>query len=264
MSLAGRIAIVTGGSTGIGAATSRRLAAKGAHVVIASEQDQASMQALCDEIAASGGSASAVRCDITDRDAIAALVAGVERDFGRLDILVQSAGVCFWGALEDMPAEKIETMFAVNAIGPIMMIQHAIPAMRRAGGGAIVNISSGAAVLGVNQFAVYAATKAAIQHFTRTLAPELRRSSIRVNSIGPGSVRTPMLGFTDDELTEAQRASLEKRAVGSVSPYGNAMMEPDDIAEVVLFLVSDASRALQGSFLLADQGVTAAMMPPGR
>ncbi len=133
------------------------------------------MQALCDEIAASGGSARAVRCDITDRDAIAALVAGVERDFGRLDILVQSAGVCFWGALEDMPAEKIEMM-------------------SRAGGGAIVTISSGAAVLGVNQFAVYAATKAAIQHFTRTLAPELRRSSIRVNSIGPGSVRTPMLG----------------------------------------------------------------------
>jgi 3-oxoacyl-[acyl-carrier protein] reductase len=73
-----------------------------------------------------------------------------------------------------------------------------------------------------------------------------------------------MLGFTDDELTDAQRDSLEKRAAGSVSPYGNAMMEPDDIAQVVLFLVSDASRALQGSFLLADQGVTAAMMPPGR
>ena len=151
----------------------------------------------------------------------------------------------------------------MNAVGPIMVIQLAIPAMRRAGGGAIVNISSGAAVLGVNQFAVYAATKAAIQHFTRTLAPELRRSSIRVNSIGPGSVRTPMLGFTDSELTEAQLASLAKRAAGSVSPYGNVMMEPGDIAELVLFLVSDASRALQGSFLLADQGVTAAMMPPG-
>jgi 3-oxoacyl-[acyl-carrier protein] reductase len=171
--------------------------------------------------------------------------------------------VCFWGALEEMPPQKIETMFAVNAIGPIMMIRQAIPAMRRAGGGAIVNISSGAAILGVSQFAVYAATKAAIQHFTRTLAPELRRSSIRVNSVGPGSVRTPMLGFTDAEPTAAQLASLAKREAGSVSPYGNAMMEPDDIAQVVLFLVSDASRALQGSFLLADQGVTAAMMPPG-
>ncbi len=263
MSLNGKIAIVTGGSTGIGAATSRRLASQGAHVVITSEQPVPSMNVICDEIAAAGGSASAVRCDITDRDAIAALIAGVERDYGKLDIVVQSAGVCFRGALEDMPAAQIETMFAVNAIGPIMMIQQAIPAMRRAGGGAIVNISSGAAILGVNQFAVYAATKAAIQHFTRTLAPELRRSSIRVNAIGPGSVRTPMLGFTDANLTEDQLASMAKRAAGSVSPYGNAMMEPDDIAELVLFLVSDASRALQGSFVLADQGVTAAMMPPG-
>jgi len=263
MSLAGKIAIVTGGGTGIGAATSRLLAREGAHVVITSEQKLPAMQALADEIAASGGSASAARCDITDHDAIVALVQGVERDHGRLDILVQSAGVCFWGPLEEMPAHKIGTMFAVNAIGPIMMIQQVLPVMRRAGGGAIVNISSGAAVLGVTQFAAYAATKAAIQHFTRTLAPELRRSSIRVNSIGPGSVRTPMLGFSEDELTEAQLASLAKRAAGSVSPYGNAMMEPDDIAQVVLFLVSDASRALQGSFLLADQGVTAAMMPPG-
>jgi 3-oxoacyl-[acyl-carrier protein] reductase len=154
-------------------------------------------------------------------------------------------------------------MFAVNAIGPIMMIQTAIPVMRRGGGGAIVNISSGAAVIGVAQFAAYAATKAALQHFTRTLSPELARSGIRVNAIGPGSVRTPMLGFTNENLTEQQIASLEKRAAGSVSPYGNAMMEPEDIAQIVLFLVSDASRALQGSFILADQGFTATMTPPG-
>jgi 3-oxoacyl-[acyl-carrier protein] reductase len=162
-----------------------------------------------------------------------------------------------------MPAQKIETMFAVNAIGPIMMIRTAIPVMRRGGGGAIVNISSGAAVIGVAQFAAYAATKAALQHFTRTLAPELARSGIRVNAIGPGSVRTPMLGFIGDTLTQDQIASMAKRAAGSVSPYGNPMMEPEDIAQIVLFLVSDASRAVQGAFILADQGFTAAMMPPG-
>jgi NAD(P)-dependent dehydrogenase (short-subunit alcohol dehydrogenase family) len=260
--LEGKIAIVTGGATGIGAAISALFAAKGAHVVVTSELAVEAMRPVVDRIVADGGSASAVTCDIMDRDAIARLVAGVERDHGRLDILVQSAGICFWEPIEQMSARKIDLMFGVNAIGPISMIQAVLPVMKRGGGGAIVNISSGAAMLGVHEFAVYAATKAAIAHFTRTLAPELRRTNIRVNSIGPGSVRTPMLGFTEDELTPEQQAGMVKREARSVSPYGNAMMEPDDIAQVALFLVSDAARALHGSYVLADQGISSAMLPP--
>jgi 3-oxoacyl-[acyl-carrier protein] reductase len=260
--LDGKIAIVTGGGTGIGAATALLLAKNGAHVVVTSELAVAAMQPVVDRIVAAGGSAGAATCDIMDRSAIATLVANVERDHGKLDILVQSAGVCFWGPLEEMSAQKIDLMFGVNTIGPISMIQAALPAMRRSGGGAIVNISSGAAVLGVNEFAVYAATKAAIAHFTRTLTPELRRSNIRLNSIGPGSVRTPMLGFASDELTPEQQEAMIRREARSVSAYGNAMMEPDDIAQVVLFLVSDAARALQGSYVLADQGISSAMLPP--
>jgi 3-oxoacyl-[acyl-carrier protein] reductase len=263
MRLDGKIAVITGGAGGIGAATARLLASHGAHVVITSELPEEAMQPVCEGIQAAGGAASVARCDVTRTEDRVGLMARIERDHGRLDILVQSAGVCFRGRLEEMPAQQIETMFAVNAIGPILMIQNALPLMRRGGGGAIVNIASGASVIGVAQFAVYAASKAAMQHFTRTLAPELARSGIRVNAVGPGSVRTPMLGFTNETLTESQAASLAKRAAGSVSPYGNAIMEPEDIAQIVLFLVSDASRALQGAFVLADQGVTAAMTPPG-
>lgn len=260
--LEGKVAIITGGGTGIGAGIAELFAAKGAHVVITSELAAEAMQPVVDRITAAGGSASAMTCDITDRAAIARLMAEVEGAHGRIDILIQSAGVCFWGPLEEMPAQKIDLMFGVNLIGPVSMIQAVLPAMRRAGGGAIVNISSGAAVLGVNEFAVYAASKAAIAHFTRTLAPELRRSNIRCNSIGPGSVRTPMLGFTAEELTPEQQVGMERREARSISPYGNAMMEPDDIAQVALFLVSDAARALQGSFVLADQGISSAMLPP--
>jgi NAD(P)-dependent dehydrogenase (short-subunit alcohol dehydrogenase family) len=260
--LEGKIAIVTGGGTGIGAAVCALFASNGAHVVVTSELPVEAMQPVVDRIRESGGTASTATCDIMDRDAIARLIADVERDHGRIDILVQSAGVCFWEPIEQMPARKIDLMFGVNVIGPISMIQAVLPAMRRAGGGAIVNISSGAAVLGVHEFAVYAATKAAIAHFTRTLAPELRRTNIRVNSIGPGSVRTPMLGFTSDELTPEQQDGMVRREARSVSPYGNAMMEPGDIAQVALFLVSDAARALHGSYVLADQGISSAMLPP--
>lgn len=260
--LEGKIAIVTGGGTGIGAAVAKLLAKNGAFAIISSELAVSAMQPVVDEILAAGGSASAATCDMMDRSQIAKLFADVERDHGRVDIIVQSAGVCFAGAIEEMAAEKIDLMFGVNLIGPVSVIQAAVPLMRRGGGGAIVNISSGAAVLGVNEMAVYAATKAAIAHFTRSLAPELRRSGIRVNSVGPGSVRTQMLGFIGDELTPEQEAGMVRREARSISPYGNAMMMPDDIAQVVLFLVSDAARALQGSFVLADQGISSGMLPP--
>jgi 3-oxoacyl-[acyl-carrier protein] reductase len=260
--LEGKIAIVTGGGTGIGAATAALLAQHGAYVIVTSELAVEAMQPVVDGIAAAGGSAEAATCDVTNRAAIATLFADVERNHGRVDIVVQCAGVFFMEAIEDMSSAKVDLMFAVNAIGPISIIQAAIPVMRRGGGGAIVNIASGAAVIGVEKAAVYSATKAALAHFTRTLAPELRRSGIRVNSVGPGSVRTPMLGFTDAELTPEQQEGMVRREARSISPYGNAMMLPDDIAQVVLFLVSDAGRALQGSFVLADQGISSGMIPP--
>jgi len=260
--LDGKIAVVTGGASGIGAATSRLFAKNGAHVVVTSEQPLAALEQFCSEIAAAGGSASAIVCDVTDRHAITHLVAEVDRRHARLDILVNCAGLFHRAPLEAMDDDKIAAMFAINALGPIRLVQAALPIMRR-GGGAIVNIASGAAVLGVEGCAVYAATKAALSHFTRTLAPELRRSGIRINAVAPGSVRTPMLGFKSDELTAEQVQSLAKRAAGTMSPYGNPMIDPADIAEVVLFLVSDSARALQGSMVLADQGISSAMPAPG-
>jgi NAD(P)-dependent dehydrogenase (short-subunit alcohol dehydrogenase family) len=260
--LEGKIAIVTGGATGIGAATSRLLAEKGAHVVVTSEQPADAIQAFADGIVAGGGKASALRCDVTDPAAIAALAAAVEEAHGRIDILVNCAGLCFFGSVEEMAPAKVQKMFAVNATGPIMLVSAVLPVMRRQGGGAIVNVSSGAAEIGVEGLAAYAASKSALRQFTRTIVPELKRSGIRINAVGPGSVRTPMLGYVSDELTPEQEAGMARREAGTLSPYGNAIMDPTDIADVILFLVSDQGRGMQGSFVLADQGVSSTMKPP--
>lgn len=262
--LNGKIAIVTGGASGIGAATSKLLAKNGAHVFVLSEKPVDSMQGICAEIAGGGGRATALTCDVTDRASIAAALLNVEQAHGRLDVLVNCAGVFFRAPVQEMPAKHIDLMFAVNTIGAISMVQAALPLMRKSGdGGAIVNIASAAAKLGVEGCAAYAASKAALVHFTQTMALELRRTGIRINSVGPGSVRTPMLGFASETLTPEQEISVAKRTANSPSPYGNPMMEPDDIAQVVLFLCSDAARALQGSLVLADQGFSAAMAAPG-
>jgi 3-oxoacyl-[acyl-carrier protein] reductase len=262
--LEGKIAIVTGGATGIGAATSRLLAAKGAHVVVTSEQPIAAIQAFADEIVAGGGRASALTCDVTDPAAIAALVAEVDRVHGRIDILVNCAGLCVFGPVESVAPDKVAAMFAVNTVGPILLVRATLPIMRRIGGGAIVNVASGAAVIGVEGLAAYAASKAGIAHFTRTIAPELKGSAIRVNAVAPGSVRTPMLGFVGDTLTPEQEAGMVRRAAATVSPYGNPMMEPEDIADVIGFLVSDQARGLQGTMIVADQGFSSAMKPPAQ
>lgn len=260
--LDGKVAIVTGGATGIGAATSRLLAEKGAHVVVTSEQPVEAIQDFADGIVAGGGKASALRCDVTDPAAIAALVAEVEKAHDRIDILVNCAGLCFFGAVEEMEPAKVQKMFAVNATGPIALIAAVLPIMRRLGGGAIVNVSSGAAEIGVEGLAAYSASKSALRQFTRTIAPELKRSGIRINAVGPGSVRTPMLGYTSDDLTPEQQAGMARREAGTVSPYGNAIMDPSDIADVILFLVSDQARGLQGAFILADQGFCSTMKQP--
>src|SRR6218665_987351 len=143
--LEGKVAIVTGGATGIGAATSALLAANGAHVVVTSQRPAEAIRAFADGIVAGGGKASAMRCDVTDPAAVAALVAGVEQAQGRVDILVNCAGLCFFGSVEEMEAAKVSKMFAVNVTGPISLIGAVLPGMRRQGGGAIVNVASGAA-----------------------------------------------------------------------------------------------------------------------
>jgi NAD(P)-dependent dehydrogenase (short-subunit alcohol dehydrogenase family) len=255
----GKIAVVTGGVTGIGAATTRALARQGAHVVIASHLTPEAMAPVHNPVIAAAGSVSVATCNVADRAQVQALMERIAREHARLDIVVNCAGVFFRTPAFEDPGDKIETMFAVNALGAIHVTLAALPLLRESGGGSIVNVTSAAARLGPETYAAYSASKAALAHFTRTLAPELRRTGIRINAVAPGSVRTAMLGFQGESLNLEQLEMLRKREAASNSPDGRAMSEPDDIAQLILFLASDASRSIHGASIVADQGQTAAL-----
>jgi 3-oxoacyl-[acyl-carrier protein] reductase len=260
--LRGKIALVTGGGTGIGAATTRLLAHHGAHVVIASNLAPEAMMPVHDKVIAAGGSASLATCDVADRAQVRALMNRIASAHARLDIVVNCAGVFFRTPAFEDPGDKIETMFAVNALGAIHVALAALPLLRQSGGGSIVNVTSGAAHLGPETCAAYSASKAALAQFTRTLAPELRRTGIRINAVAPGSVKTAMLGFQDESLSREQLEILSKREAASNSPRGKAMLEPEDIAEVIVFLASDASRSIHGASIVADEGQSATQFVP--
>ncbi len=257
--LTNKIALVTGGSTGIGAATTRLFALNGARVFVASHLPEAELQVFCEEIGAAGGAAIGVRCDVTDRAAVAHLIGRIRSDHGRMDIVVNSAGLFVRTPIFELDLAQVDRLFAVNVMGPINVMHAVLPLMRQNGGGSIINIASAAAKLGTETCSAYAASKAALVQFTQTLAPELRRSGIRVNCIAPGSVRTPMLGFGGGPLSPDQLASIARREAATNSPYGEAMSDPKDIAQVALFLASDASHAIQGACITVDQSQTAAM-----
>jgi 3-oxoacyl-[acyl-carrier protein] reductase len=250
---------VTGGGTGIGAACARLLGAQAEHVIIASQLPVAEMQPVCDAIISNGGSASAETADVRDDTATKAMVERVVAQYGRIDSLVNAAGVFDMTPLFDTECGRVQRLFDVNFLGSFNSMNSVLPVMRAQGSGAIVNIASAAAIVGQGGFAAYAASKAAIVHFTRTIAPELARTGIRVNAVAPGAVRTAMTAMVHSPATPAMAAALARMEATSPSPYGTAFLEPEDIAAVVIFLLSDAARAIHGTCVVADQGFSAAM-----
>lgn len=254
-----KVAIVTGGCSGIGAACARMLADKGAHVVVTSHLSIDEMQPVCDEIHGSGGTATAITADVTDEKAVKLLVQDVAAIHGRIDMLVNGAGLFDITPLFESDVSRIRKMVEINFLGSVTMLNHVLPVMRAQKRGAVVNIASGSAILGQGGYAGYAASKAAIAHFTRTIAPELAHSGIRVNAVAPGAVRTAMTAMVHTPQSAEMVAAYERIKATTSSPYGTAFMEPEDIAEVILFLLSDAARAIQGACIVADQGFSAAL-----
>ena len=249
MRLKDKVALISGGARGIGAAEARLLAREGARVVIGDVLEQGGRQIEA-EINETGGEAVFVRLDVTSESSWQEAVAATVARFGRLDVLVNNAGIGASGGIEEISVEGWDRMMAVNAKGVFLGAKHAIPAMREAGGGSIVNISSAAGIAPApGTSAAYAASKGAVRLFTKATAIQYAGEGIRCNSVHPGPTDTDMLS-----------ASLPDRArqleqIGRI-PIGR-VGTPDEIAYGVLFLASDESSFMTGSELVIDGGRTA-------
>lgn len=249
MRLAGKVALISGGARGMGAAEARLFAREGARVVIGDILD-AEGRAVEGDVRASGGEAVYVSLDVTsERDWEQAVATAVSR-FGKLDVLVNNAGIGGASRLEDTTVEAWDRTMAVNAKGVFLGSKAVIPAMRQAGGGSIVNISSQLGLVGMDDSSPhYQASKGAVRLLTKLTAVQYARERIRCNSVHPGPILTPM--------TERRRAdpAVYQRMLSRI-PLGR-YGEADEVAYGVLYLASDESAYVTGSELVIDGGWTA-------
>ena len=243
-----RTVIVTGGARGMGASHARGFVAEGANVVIADVLEQEG-RTLADEL---GDHAIFFRLDVTsDRD-WAAGVATAEDAFGPVSALVNNAGIVRFGLLEETEPAVWHQVIDVNLTGSYLGIRAVVPSMRKAGGGAIVNISSGAGLGGTFGAGAYVASKWGLRGLTKTAALELARDHIRVNSIHPGNVRTPMVASPD--AAAAGGGAVRDLAIPRIA-------EPDEITRLVLFVASDEASFSTGSEFIADGGYLLGPVP---
>ncbi|HUZ12225.1 MAG TPA: glucose 1-dehydrogenase [Caulobacteraceae bacterium] len=255
----GKVALVTGGASGIGAGCAEALAREGARVVISDIQDVKGAEVVA-AIEKAGGRARFVRHDVTSEDAWLGVVADIERQEGRLDILVNNAGIGLGSAsITTMTLEDWRRQQAINVEGVFLGIKHSLPLMRKAGhGGSIVNMSSVAGLKGSPTLAAYCATKGAVRLFTKSIAMECAnaKDGVRVNSVHPGIIETPIwLGIAGVGPTGAN-APPDLDAMSAMAVPLGVKGLPSDIANGVLWLASDESRYVTGAELVIDGGLS--------
>ncbi len=242
-----KVAIVTGASKGIGAAIAKRLADAGAAVVVNYASSREGADRVVAEVTAGGGRAVAVQGDVAKTEDVRRLFEETRRALGEVDVLVNNAGVYQFDAIESVNEREFHRQFNTNVLGPLLTTQEAVKHFGSRGG-SVINVSSIAAPAGVPTSAVYSATKGALEAVTRVLAAELGPRKIRVNSIAAGVVETEGVHSMGILGTDFEKQFVAQTPLGRVG-------QPDDIADVALFLASDASRWVTGERIVAAGGL---------
>lgn len=243
--LAGKVAVISGGTTGIGFAIARRFVAEGAYVFIFGRR-----QAQLDEAAELiGRNVTAIQADATKLDDLERIVATVKAQKGAVDIVVSNAALVEQASIDTLTPEHFDRTFSLNARSPVFLVQKMLPLMTR--GGSIVLVSSAMHVMGIPGHTAYAATKAALRSYARTWAAEFRDRGIRVNTLSPGVTDTPML---DSQVSNAEERDALVNMYLKMIPIGR-LARVDEMANAALFLASDQSSYMTGADLMDDGGV---------
>ncbi|GGE31741.1 oxidoreductase [Pullulanibacillus camelliae] len=246
MWLENKVVVITGGASGIGEATAKKFAEEGAKVVIGDIAEQA--EAVVEHIKSNGGDALFVSCDVTDEESVRHLMKTTTQVYGRIDILVANAGIPEKkGPLHHLQMEEWQKVMAIDLNGVVITNKYALQQMVKQGSGAIVNMGSILAHVGQANSAAYSAAKAAVVNLTRSEALTYATQGIRVNSVSPGYVETPLLNQLPKETKQAMVA---KHPIGRLG-------QPEEIAEAILFLASDRASYITGTVLHVDGGYTA-------
>lgn len=241
----GKTALVTGAASGIGAATALRLANEGAAVVVADIQEEAGQKVVA-EIRDAGGRALFQRLDVSDEDGWSAAIAATEDEFGGLNILVNNAGIGDTDPIEETSLETYDRVVAITQTSVFLAHKAASAALKRSGNGAVVNVSSMFGIVGgFGTSPAYHAAKGAVRLLTKSTALGWAKEGVRVNSVHPGFVDTPILGDTDPEM------------LANATPMGR-LAQPEEIAAVITFLASDEASFVTGAEFVVDGGYTAA------
>jgi NAD(P)-dependent dehydrogenase (short-subunit alcohol dehydrogenase family) len=257
MRLSGKVAIITGAGMGIGAETARVFAREGAKVIIADINPEAG-ESVAGEIREAGGEAIFVRTDVTSEESVKQVVEATFSRHGRLDVMFNNAGINFSKPTCDVTVEEWDRVMAVNLRGPFLGCKYALPVMARQGSGSVINTSSNAGLVGRPNYGCYSASKGGVEILTKSLAIDYAKYKVRVNTIAPGSILTPL---AETIFASKPDPAAAKRSLAEACPM-KELGRPSDIAYAALYLASDDARYVTGHTLRVDGGRTAGIVEP--